>query len=130
MAAVKDTESVHYDSLSQEYERLVKVICEDHVTAATTHINDPAIRESLSADIRSECKEISDYRIAQERWHLEIDSRAKDRVVSFGEKLSCRFVTALLRDRVGLLSGIDHYSTNNLTGGRCRIRGSCRHCTF
>ena len=34
------------------------------------------------------------------RFNLEINSRAKDRVVSFGEKLSCRFMTYLLRDRV------------------------------
>jgi aspartate kinase len=36
------------------------------------------------------------------RFNLEINSRAKDRVVSFGEKLSCRFMTHLLRDRVGM----------------------------
>jgi aspartate kinase len=46
-----------------------------------------------------ECKEILDFRIAAERWHLEIDARSKDRIVSFGEKLSCRFVAALLQDR-------------------------------
>jgi aspartate kinase len=30
---------------------------------------------------------------------LEVDGRSKDRIVSFGEKLSCRFLAALLRDR-------------------------------
>merc|ERR1712230_164792 len=35
--SVKDIESVHYESLVTEYERLVHVICEDHVHAAHTH---------------------------------------------------------------------------------------------
>ena len=83
-----------------EYERLVSIICEDHTNAAETHIQDEALRRSLQAEIRAECNEIIDYRLAAERWKLEIDSRSKDRIVSFGEKLSCRFVATLLRDRV------------------------------
>jgi len=81
---------------------MVQVICDDHVAAAKLHIGDERIFLSLKKEIEDECKEIIDYRIAAERWHLEIDSRSKDRVVSFGEKLSCRFVTALLQDRVSL----------------------------
>ncbi|TAQ90446.1 hypothetical protein B7494_g1258 [Chlorociboria aeruginascens] len=95
----KDSESVHYESLVNEYERLVRVICVDHVSAAETHIHNPVICSNLIKDIEGECKEILDYRIAAERWHLEIDSRSKDRMVSFGEKLSSRFVAALLQDR-------------------------------
>lgn len=97
--AVKDTESVHYESLVVEYERLVQVICEDHVAAARAHIQDESIRETLIRQIKDECTEIVEYRMAAERWHLEIDGRSKDRIVSFGEKLSCRFVAALLQDR-------------------------------
>lgn len=98
--AVKDTESVHYESLVTEYERLVHVISEDHVAAAQSHIQDEAIRVRLIKEVRDECQEIIDYRVAAERWHLEIDSRSKDRIISFGEKLSCRFIAALLQDRV------------------------------
>lgn len=83
-----------------EYERLVQVICDDHISAAQSHIQDKSILSSLLNGIVSECKEVLDYRIAAERWHLEIDSRSKDRIVSFGEKLSSRFVAALLQDRV------------------------------
>ncbi len=97
--AVKDTESVHYESLVNEYERLVGVICADHINAAKTQIRDESIRADLIKETEAECNEIIDYRIAAERWHLEIDGRSKDRIVSFGEKLSCRFVTALLQDR-------------------------------
>lgn len=97
--AVKDPESVHYESLVKEYERLVSVICEDHICAANTHIRDKNICSNLIKEVEAECKEIVEYRIAAERWHLEIDSRSKDRLISFGEKLSCRFVAALLEDR-------------------------------
>jgi aspartate kinase len=90
---------VHYESLVNEYERLVQVICEDHVNAAKTQVRDETIRAGLIKITEAECKEIIDYRIAAERWHLEIDGRSKDRIVSFGEKLSCRFMTALLQDR-------------------------------
>jgi aspartate kinase len=95
---------VHYDSLVAEYERLVHVICEDHVSAAELHIQDESIRARLKAEIKDECNEVIDYRLAAERWHLEIDSRSKDRIVSFGEKLSCRFVAALLQDRVSFFN--------------------------
>lgn len=101
---VKDTESVHYESLVAEYERLVQVICDDHVAAAKSHIQDPSILSKVSAEIVAECKEILDYRLAAERWHLEIDSRSKDRIISFGEKLSCQFMAALLQDKVRSLS--------------------------
>lgn len=77
------------------------VISEDHVSAAQSHIQDESIRSRLTREIQDECRELIDYRVAAERWHLEIDSRSKDRIVSFGEKLSCRFVAALLQDRVG-----------------------------
>lgn len=96
---IKDTESVHYESLVKQYQRLVGIILEDHLTAAEGHIQDAAIKADLRRDIELECKEILDYRIAAERFHLEIDGRSKDRIVSFGEKLSCRFLAALLQDR-------------------------------
>lgn len=102
ISTVKEAESVHHESLVQEYERLIQVICEDHLKAAQSNIKDPALSASLCAEIRSECKEILDYRAAAERWDLQIDWRSKDRIVSFGEKLSCRFMTALLKDKVCL----------------------------
>ncbi|KAK6607346.1 aspartate kinase [Botrytis cinerea] len=105
--SLKDSESDHYKSLVSKYERLVDVIRDDHIAAARSHIQDEAIASRLAKDIETECKEIQEYRLAVERWHLEIDSRSKDRLVSFGEKLSCRFVAALLqdRDRVPILTG-------------------------
>lgn len=98
--AIKDKDGAHYESRVNEYERLVQVICEDHIAAAEIHIKDPELCDDLKAAIAGECQEILDFRIAAERWHLEIDSRSKDRVISFGEKLSCRFVAVLLQDKV------------------------------
>jgi aspartate kinase len=106
--AIKDTETVHYESLVNEYERLVHVISDDHVAAAQSHIRDEIIQAKLIKEVKGECQEIIDYRLAAERWHLEIDSRSKDRIISFGEKLSCRFVAALLQDRVG------HYHNHSI----------------
>ncbi|QSZ35413.1 hypothetical protein DSL72_008283 [Monilinia vaccinii-corymbosi] len=97
--SVKDSDSDQYKSLVSKYEDLVDVIRDDHISAAKSHIQDEAIASKLADDIRTECKEIREYRLAVERWHLEIDSRSKDRLVSFGEKLSCKFVAALLQDR-------------------------------
>jgi len=98
--ALKDTESTHHETLVKQYEDLVQVICDDHVSAAESHIDDERIRSGLVEDIKKECLEIVEFRVAAERWKLEIDSRSQDRLVSFGEKLSCRFMAALLQDRV------------------------------
>ena len=97
---VKHTESAHYESLVSEYERLVLVIQQDHVSAAQSHIRDEELKRELVGEIEKECRELIEYRVAAERWKLEVDSRSKDRIVSFGEKLSCRFVAALLGDKV------------------------------
>lgn len=117
--AIKDTDSVHYESLVSEYERLVYVIRDDHINAANLQIQDETIKANLVKEIESECNELIDYRQAAERWHLEINGRSKDRVVSFGEKLSCRFVAALLEDR-GVesefvdLSDVIHFKSTRL----------------
>lgn len=97
---MKDTESVDYHSLVTDYERRVQVICDDHIEAAKTHIQNPKICANLTKDIIEECEEIKEFREAAKKWKMVIDSRQKDRIVSFGEKLSCRFVAALLEDRV------------------------------
>jgi aspartate kinase len=73
------------------------------VAAADTSIRDEALRATIKCDIESECRTLVEYLEVAKRFNLEINSRAKDRVVSFGEKLSCRFMACLLKDRVRLL---------------------------
>ena len=53
----------------------------------------------VKEDTVKECQLLTEYLEAAKRFHLEVNSRAKDRVISFGEKLSCRFMACLLKDR-------------------------------
>jgi aspartate kinase len=76
------------------------------VAASKTFVEDPQLREELVAKLKSECQELVEYIMATRRFNLEINSRSKDRVVSFGEKLSCLFMTALLKDSVRCASEI------------------------
>ncbi|OIW29848.1 aspartate kinase [Coniochaeta ligniaria NRRL 30616] len=87
------------DDLIEQARRIVDAICVDHVAAADSFIRDEKLRKAITADIESECRTLVEYLEVAKRFNLEINSRAKDRVVSFGEKLSCRFMACLLKDR-------------------------------
>lgn len=65
-------------------------------------MEDPKLRASLAEQVKAECHELIEYIHAARRFNLEINSRSKDRVISFGEKLSCLFMTALLKDVVSV----------------------------
>jgi aspartate kinase len=88
------------EDLLGEAKHIVQEICTDHVAAADAFIRDPQLNALLRADIELECQHLIGYLEAAKRFNLEINSRAKDRVASYGEKLSCRFMTCLLKDRV------------------------------
>lgn len=79
---------------------LIQNICDDHLFAVEVFIKREELKQRLSADIQNECQELIEYVVAARRFNLEVNSRSKDRVVSFGEKLSGRFMTILLKDRV------------------------------
>lgn len=81
---------------------IVQDICTDHIVAANSFVQDESLRASVTAEIEHECQSLVEYLEVAKRFNLEINSRAKDRVVGFGEKLSCRFMTCLLKDRVCL----------------------------
>ncbi|KAI9834583.1 MAG: hypothetical protein M1819_002959 [Sarea resinae] len=85
-------------STSPQYESIVNVICEDHIKAAQDHVKSPDLVEEVIQDIRWECKDLLAFLEATRRVG-EISSKSEDRIISKGEKLSCRFMTALLRDR-------------------------------
>jgi aspartate kinase len=86
--------------LIEEAKTLIQDICNDHVFAAEAIVEDPKLKVSLAEQIKAECQELIEYIHAARRFNLEINSRSKDRVISFGEKLSCLFMTALLKDVV------------------------------
>ncbi|KAF4959889.1 hypothetical protein FGADI_1392 [Fusarium gaditjirri] len=87
------------NELVEQARGLMLDICNDHVFAAEAYIQDPSLRGKLIQTIKDECQELVEYIVAAKRFNLEINSRAKDRVISFGEKLSCRFMAALLQDK-------------------------------
>lgn len=91
------------NELVEQARGLMLDICNDHVFAAEAFIKDNGLRETLIQKIRDECQELVEYIVAAKRFNLEINSRAKDRVISFGEKLSCRFMASLLQDMVSFL---------------------------
>lgn len=88
--------------LIEQATELIRDVCNDHVNASKTFVKDPQLRDGLIAKLKSECQELIEYIMATRRFNLEINSRSKDRVVSFGEKLSCLFMATLLQD-----SGVD-----------------------
>ena len=96
--AVNDEDAQH--CLVEEAKNLIQDICDEHLSAIEAVIKDPVLKKSLSEEIKQECHELAEYAVAAKRFKLEVNSRAKDRVVSFGEKLSARFMTYMLRERV------------------------------
>ncbi|CAN8095798.1 unnamed protein product [Discula destructiva] len=85
--------------LTDEANSIVQDICSDHISAADTFVRDESLRAALKQEVENECQEIIEYIQASKRFKLEVNSRSKDRVVSFGERLSCRFMTYVLKDR-------------------------------
>ncbi|KAI9818512.1 MAG: Aspartokinase [Pycnora praestabilis] len=83
---------------TKQYEAIVETICADHVDAAKEYIKTPDIVERLVTEIQAECKELSDFLEATQRVG-EVSSRSEDKIISKGEKLSCRFMAAVLQDR-------------------------------
>lgn len=120
IAAATSCESVQ-NQILDEAKVIIHEICNEHVYAVQSIIKDPVLQDSVSADIKNDCQELIDYIIAAKRFNLEVNARSKDRVVSFGEKLSCRFMTWLLKDRqvdaeYVDMSDIMHYESSDRLG--------------
>ena len=88
------------DELLEEAKSIVQDITVDHVGAADIFIKDAELNATIKDEVRKECQLLTEYLEVARRFNLEINSRAKDRVVSYGEKLSCRFMACLLKDKV------------------------------
>ncbi|CAK7208208.1 Aspartokinase [Sporothrix curviconia] len=96
-AAAMSDETVQIQ-LVEAAQEIIQSICNEHVTSAQGSLSDPALRDALCKEIEDECRELAEYVAAIKRFNLEVNARSKDRVISFGEKLSCRFMTYVLRD--------------------------------
>jgi aspartate kinase len=83
---------------SHQYRTLIENVRSDHVETAQQRIQSPEILKRLEGEIGEECTQI--VRVLEAAQILgEISPRSVDKVMSVGEKLSCRFIAALLEDR-------------------------------
>jgi aspartate kinase len=83
---------------SQEFKQLIDDVRLDHIETAELYIKSPDICARLKNEIEAECSLV--VRILEATQTLgETSPRSRDKVMSTGEKLSCRFMTALLQDR-------------------------------
>lgn len=90
------TEAEHHKS--PDFKRLIEDVRLDHVESAEIYVHSEKIRVRLLQEIEEECSLV--VRILEAAQTLgETSPRSRDKVMSTGEKLSCRFMTALLQDR-------------------------------
>ncbi|CAK7264093.1 Aspartokinase [Sporothrix epigloea] len=102
---------------------IINSICNEHVTCAQSSVSDPALRDALCKEIEDECRELAEYVTAIKRFNLEVNARSKDRVISFGEKLSCRLMTYVLRDHQVAAEYVDLADAlHSATGGHAHDR--------
>ncbi|KAL2429091.1 putative aspartokinase [Exophiala dermatitidis] len=82
----------------REFKPLIEAVRIDHIETAESYIQTQKICARLKAEIEEECALV--IRILEAAQTLgETSPRSRDKVMSAGEKLSCRFMAALLEDR-------------------------------
>lgn len=83
---------------NRDYDAIVEAIRTDHIQAAKDTIRNAEILADYTQGVNAECESLT--KILESAQHLEeVSARAEDKIVSKGEKLSCRFMAALLNDR-------------------------------
>ncbi|KAF2638934.1 aspartate kinase [Massarina eburnea CBS 473.64] len=83
---------------SRDYDEIVEAIRLDHIQAATNTLKNAHVLAEFTADVNTTCESLA--KILESAQHLEeVTSRAENKIISVGEKLSCRYMTALLNDR-------------------------------
>ncbi|KAJ9603241.1 hypothetical protein H2200_012019 [Cladophialophora chaetospira] len=88
------TEAEHHRSFKQ----IIDDVRQDHLGAADAHVQSDKIRSRLKHETEEECSLV--VRILEAAQTIrETSPKVRDMVMSTGEKLSCRFMTAMLQDR-------------------------------
>ncbi|KAI9890857.1 MAG: Aspartokinase [Vezdaea aestivalis] len=85
------------------YEETLQQILEDHLEAAERDVTSAVILERLKRDITNEYESLWRFAEAVSTIH-ELSVGSKDQIISYGEKLSCLYLTAILQD-----NGIDAF---------------------
>lgn len=94
MRAARDAENPN----ASEYLKLVEAVRLEHVLVAQEQLQSPDLRDQVIVDITGECERVLKVLDAAQTLG-EISARCVDKVISAGEKLSCRLMAALLQDR-------------------------------
>ena len=82
----------------RNFKQIIDDVRLDHLEAAESYLQSDKIRSRLKKEIEDECSLV--VRILEAAQTLgETSPRSRDKVMSTGEKLSSRFMTALLQDR-------------------------------
>ncbi|KAJ7054474.1 Aspartate/glutamate/uridylate kinase [Mycena amicta] len=76
----------------------VDLIRQEHFAAARAFVSDPSIRQELEAEIERDCDWLRSFLYASQVID-EISPRSKDTIIGLGERLACKFMTAVLRDQ-------------------------------
>ncbi|PPQ82253.1 hypothetical protein CVT26_009970 [Gymnopilus dilepis] len=81
-----------------DFHHTVDLIRQEHFTAARAAIQDPDILKELEEEIDRDCDWLRSFLYAAKIID-EISPRSRDNIIGMGEKLACKFMTAVLRDR-------------------------------
>lgn len=94
LRAARDAENAQ----SQNYISFVEAVRLEHAQAAEEQLKTPDIKNQVITEINSECERVLKFLEAAQTLG-EISPRCVDKVISTGEKLSCRLMAAFLQDR-------------------------------
>ena len=82
----------------QRFNETVDQIKDDHLKAARASVKSHEIREELEDEIDYDCERLRSFLLAAQIID-EVSAKSRDIIMGVGERLSCRIVTAVLRDR-------------------------------
>ncbi|EIW55550.1 aspartate kinase [Trametes versicolor FP-101664 SS1] len=80
------------------FSETVDVIRSEHINAAKAAVRNPGFLKELEAEINQDCESIRSFLFATQVID-EISPRSRDSIIGFGERLGCKLVATILRDR-------------------------------
>ncbi|KAM0789418.1 hypothetical protein ACM66B_000243 [Microbotryomycetes sp. NB124-2] len=86
------------DDTPQLFNATVDQILQDHLAAARRVVNNEDILRELEEELEYDCERLRSFLLAAQIID-EISARSKDIIIGVGERLSCRIVVAVLKDR-------------------------------
>ncbi|KAK4054281.1 Aspartokinase [Microbotryomycetes sp. JL201] len=86
------------DDSPQLFNATVDQILQDHLVAARKIVKSEELLLELEEDLEYDCERLRSFLLATQIID-EISARSKDIIIGVGERLSCRIVVALLKDR-------------------------------